>query len=262
MDARAADEDPSSVCVWTEGEGCIDTEVPEVVFRIQPNLLACKCSRQTLGQLFSNPRLVWADWKFEDGPGTDTVTDSAPGHAHSGNTYHGNSRATFPDSKWGDSPLGGGSYALHFDRDEQAEARMPQAGLPSGDSSRTVMGWWKQLDRDEGCEHIFGYGYPDCNGRNFVVRLSSNDRLWYDSWCVDEFRDGTDGTIRDGMNGRRTQWNHVVMTYESGSNTLSAYLNGELAKRGSPDSRPDTDTSDRHFFYVGQNQVWCTAKQR
>ena len=114
----------------------------------------------------------------------------------------------------------------------------------------------------EGCEHIFGYGYPDCNGRNFVVRLSSNGRLWYDSWCVDEFRDGTDGTIRDGMNGRRTQWNHVVMTYESGSNTLSAYLNGELAKRGSPDSRPDTDTSDRHFFYVGQNQVWCTAKQR
>jgi len=144
-------------------------------------------------------------WKLDEGEGT-VANDS----------FGGNNGILRGDPEWIDGKIDG---ALSFNGVDDYVEVDNAAGIPIGSSARTLVAWLRPAAPSS--VHRGAVGWSSSRGRRKIFMLFHNKN---NKWMLVTYHhDGEFGEpIIEG------QWYHVALTYEAGSATVMAYINGSF----------------------------------
>ncbi|MHA1250732.1 MAG: LamG-like jellyroll fold domain-containing protein [Candidatus Helarchaeota archaeon] len=160
-------------------------------------------------------------WRFEDAPGSATLTDSIG--AHTGYPRHGLSSANWVTGKLGD-------YAIQFNNYEYIALNM---SFPVGTvlDAFTVTAWvkvpdrkgdWSILDFDRSEYFTVSVGYEGYSATDDVVEFDTTSQT---GAINDMVSDITSGDVCDGT------WHHIAVVFNSSQvYDKKIYIDGQLVK--------------------------------
>ena len=183
-------------------------------------------------------------WRFSEA-GT-SVADSS-GYGNTGVTSGGVARNTTPTAFTNDTDPGITLTAASFGKVVGAYPR----AIPSGSASRSEVVWFKTTTTTEQALATYGCtdGVTGCAaGQNFgfmVIPSANNLMFW--GWG-DDLTFTTSAVVANTADGN---WHQAVITYNGGTNSVTAYLDGTSLGSQTPTTALNTMAAGAQGFNVG-----------
>ena len=184
-------------------------------------------------------------WRFSENAGT-TVADSS-GYGNTGVASGGYTRNTTPGAFSNDT-----DPAITFTAASNGKVvgASPSA-IPSGNASRSEVVWFKTTTTTE--QALASYGCTDgvtgcAAGQNFgfmVIPSANNLMFW--GWG-DDLTFSTSAVVANTADGN---WHQAVITYNGGTNSVTAYLDGTSLGSQTPATALNTMPAGVQGFNVG-----------